>query len=73
MANMYAAYQAGQTWSRSKFPSSQSYNLVYSDGVTQKRRLTEAEIDRWARESNEADAEQALPDCRIVDQQGRVV
>jgi hypothetical protein len=73
MASMWGAYQAAQNWSPPERPPSHTYNVVYSDGVTQRRELTEEEIDRWARESNELDATEPYQIVRIVDPQGRIV
>jgi uncharacterized protein (UPF0248 family) len=74
MASMCAAYQDAKNWSPEPRLPTQTYSVVYSDGVTQPSELTEAELDRWARGSNEMNADKPSHQIvRIVDQQGRVV
>jgi hypothetical protein len=76
MATLYGAYQVAQNWSPPRLlpeKTPATYNVVYSDGVNQETRLTPAEIDRWANESNKADVSKPYRIVRIVDQQGHVV
>jgi uncharacterized protein (UPF0248 family) len=50
-----------------------SYQVVYSDGVTQETRLIPSEIERWVCGSAKANASKPYRIVRIVDPQGEVV
>jgi hypothetical protein len=69
------AYEAAKNYptKRPKGMTPVSYQVVYSDGVTQESRLLPAEIEKWVAESNRAEADKPYRIVRVVDMEGRVV
>src|SRR5215469_9630869 len=70
------AFGVAQNWPPKRLPelTPATYQVFYSDGVSQEHRLTPDEIDRWAVASNK-DAEGKFPYriVRIIDEKGVVV
>jgi hypothetical protein len=50
-----------------------TYQVVYSDGVTQERELWPIEVAQWAVDSNKLEKDKTYRIVRIIDAQGRVV
>ncbi len=74
-AALQSAFDAAKNWPPKRPPelTSATYQVVFSDGVTQETRLTPAEIENWVAESNKADANKPYRIVRVLDPQGRVV
>jgi hypothetical protein len=69
------AFEAGTNSPSKRSPemTAATYQVVYSDGVTQETRLLLTEIEKWVIASNRAEAEKPYRIVRVVDSQGRVV
>jgi hypothetical protein len=74
-ATLQKAFDAAKNWPPKRSPemTPETYQVVYSDGVTQETRLTPAEIANWVAESNKADASKNYRIVRVLDPQGYVV
>lgn len=75
MAALQSAFDAANNWPPKRPPkmTPATYQVLYSDGVTQETRLMPAEVERWVAESNKADANKPYRIVRVVDPQGHVV
>jgi hypothetical protein len=73
--HLQRAFDAAKNWPPKRPPemTSATYQVVYSDGVTQETLLIPAEIERWVAASTEADATKPYRIVRVLDQQGGVV
>jgi hypothetical protein len=69
------AFDAAKNWPPKRPPemTPASYQVIYSDEVTQETRLTPAEIENWVAESSKADADKPYRIVRVLDPQGKVV
>lgn len=74
-AQLQSAFVAAKNWPPKRPPemTPATYQVIYSDGVTQQTRLLPAEIEKWIAASNEADADKPYRIVRVVDPQGQVV
>jgi hypothetical protein len=72
-AAVQGAFEVAKNWPPKRPPelTPATYQVVYSDGVTQEERLTPAEIERWVTESNKASADKPYRIVRVIDAQGR--
>jgi hypothetical protein len=73
-AALQRAFSAAKDWPPKQPPemTPATYQVVYSDGVTQETRLIPAEIERWVTESIKADANKPYRIVRVLDPKGKI-